>query len=163
MNLARWFGFVLSLAAALILQLLALPPALAPWRPMWPALVVAYWTLTAPRLPNLFGAWLLGLGCDLLFDAMLGEHAITLVVLAYVLGSLRPRLRELPLWRAALTLAPVWGGTAFLLFWIDGLSDHPASPLLRWTPVLATTLAWPVLVMLADAMRPRRRPRPAVI
>lgn len=153
---AGFVGFLLTLLAALALQIVILPDAVAAARPMWLALVVAYWALNAPNLPVLVAAWLLGLACDVLFNSTLGQHALTLTTLAFAVRRLRSILIMFPLWQSTLALAPAWAGYAFLLFWIDGLTRHPADPMLRWLPVLSTTLAWPLLAAALGAMRARR-------
>jgi rod shape-determining protein MreD len=153
---AGFAGFVLTLLVALTLQIIALPDSIAAGRPMWLALVVAYWSLKAPNLPVLVAAWLFGLCCDVLFNTVLGQHALALTALAFAVRRLRPVLVMFPLWQSTLALVPVWAAYAFLLFWIDGLTRHPADPTLRWLPVLATAVAWPFAAGLLGAMRSRR-------
>jgi rod shape-determining protein MreD len=156
--LVRYFVFVASLVAALLLQFVALPGGLAPWRPQWLTLTLAYWVLADPGLPLLMAALLLGLVCDVIWVAALGEHAVVLVLVTYLLLALRDNLLELPLWQASLVLTPIWAMTAFGLFWLDGLTHHQANGALRWTPVLSTAFSWPLLTMAADALRLRKPP-----
>jgi len=156
----RWFRFFVSLLAALVLQLMQLPDGLAPWRPLWLALILAYWVLASPELPTLAAAFLTGLLSDLMFMSLPGEHALALVLLVCMLQRLRSNLILLPLWQATLVMSGGWAAYTFLLFWLDGLSHHPVSALLRWMPVAVTVLAWPFVVMLMDATQPRRRRHP---
>jgi rod shape-determining protein MreD len=161
MSRAALYGrFAVTLLTALWLQSIELPPLIAPWRPMWVPLLLAYWTLAASGLPTVFLGFILGLMFDVMLTAPLGEHALAFVALSYLLVRLRGALIVLPLWQISLVLAPLWSLLAFLLFWLDGLSHHPADPLLRWLPVVSTTLIWPLLVMLLTASNPRRRRRP---
>lgn len=153
---AGYAGFLLTLIAAVALQIVVLPPSVAPFRPMWLALIIVYWALNAPNLPILVAAWVLGLSSDVLFNTALGQHALGLVLLAFVIRRLQPVLTMFPLWQSTLAMIPAWAGYGFLMFWIDGLTRHPADPMLRWMPVLSTALAWPLLAALLGELRSRR-------
>jgi rod shape-determining protein MreD len=153
---AGYAGFLLTLLTALALQIVVLPDSIAAGRPMWLALIVSYWSMKAPNLPVLVAAWTLGLASDVLFNTVLGQHALGLVALAFVIRRLRPVLMMFPLWQSTLALIPAWVAYAFLMFWIDGLMRHPADPMLRWLPVLSTTFAWPIVTGLLGAVRSRR-------
>ncbi|HVT34325.1 MAG TPA: rod shape-determining protein MreD [Nevskiaceae bacterium] len=145
-----------SLLAALLLQLVELPDALAGARPMWLPLVIAYWALTEPRVSALVGAFLLGVVADVLFGSVLGEHALALVVLAYLVTRLRVIFALFPLWQATLALIPGWVVYAFMLFWIDGATHHQANPWLRWLPIVSTSLFWPLIYVTLEIMLGRR-------
>lgn len=144
MKRGGYAAFLLSLLLALLLQLLAVPEVLEPLRPMWLALTLGAWAVFAPELPVLPVAWLAGLCCDVAYDAPLGQYALGLATVAFVLRRMRGLVLSFPLWQATLALAPAWGLYAFLMFWIDGLTHHSADAARRWLPVLPTTLLWPV-------------------
>jgi rod shape-determining protein MreD len=151
-------ALLLSLLLALLLQLLAVPDAIAPLRPMWLPLMLGYWAMFAPETPVLATAWVAGLCCDVLYDAPLGQYALGMVTVAFLLRRLRGTLLVFPLWQATLALAPAWALYAFLMFWIDGLTHHSADAARRWLPVLTTTLLWPFAVgLLNGLLRPRNR------
>jgi rod shape-determining protein MreD len=152
-------GFILSLMLALVLQTLELPEAAAPFRPLWLPLTLAYWALHAPALPVSLAAWLLGICCDVLYDAPLGQYALGLVTTVYVTQKLRSTLAVLPLWQSTLVMVPVWTLYTFLMFWIDGLTRHSAAPLGRWVPVLTTSLLWPFASSVLTGLRGRRARR----
>jgi rod shape-determining protein MreD len=154
--MSRAFSFAFSLALALLLQIVELPDSLALARPNWPLLVIGYWALYAPQMPSIVAAWFLGLCCDVLFNAALGQHALALVIAATLIARLRGIYILFPLWQAALALAPIWALYTFLMFWMDGLTHHAAEPALRWLPVLSTTLLWPIFAGVFDGLRIRR-------
>lgn len=161
MSRAGLYGrFAATLALALWLQAIDLPDWAAPWRPMWVVLLLGYWTLASPGLPTVFFGFLLGLLLDVMLGAPMGEHALAFVAATYLLVRLRGSLIVLPMWQITAVLAPVWALVAFILFWIDGLSHHPADLWLRWLPVGPTAACWPLLVLLLDAGLRRRRRRP---
>jgi len=149
-------AFILSLLLALLLQTIALPDAITPFRPLLLALTLGYWAVYAPDMPVLLAAWLLGLCCDVLYGAPLGQYALGLVTVAYAARSLGGTLLAFPLWQATLALIPVWALYIFLMFWIDGLTHHPANALRRWLPLLTTSLLWPLATSLLSGLRNRR-------
>lgn len=148
--------FLGSLLLALMLQIVQLPDWAALARPVWPLLVIGYWALYAPTAPAILAAWLIGLCCDVLLNATLGQHALGLVVAAVLIRRLRGVYILFPIWQAALALAPVWALYVFLMFWIDGLTRHTADATLRWLPILSTTLVWPIFAGLLDSFRASR-------
>lgn len=148
-------AYAVSLLAALLLQLLDLPELLAAARPMWLPLLIAYWALTEPRVPILLGAFVAGLLADVLFSTVLGQHALGLLLVAYLVTRLRPVFVLFPLWQATLAMIPAWMLFAFLMFWIDGATHHRADLWLRWLPVFSTTLFWPLVFSLMEFVRGR--------
>ncbi len=147
-----YLGFTLSLLLALIFSLLELPDLLAAARPMWVPLMLAYWALREPRLSALFPAFMLGIALDVMFATPLGQHALGLVILVYLVERLRGIFILFPLWQATFALIPAWALYSFLMFWIDGASHHQAFSWLRWLPVVSTTLFWPLLFSVMELM-----------
>ncbi len=152
-------GFLASLVLALMLQVVDLPEWAALARPDAPLMIIGYWALYVPEAPAVAAAWLLGLCCDVLFSAPLGQHALGLVVAAVLIRRLAGIYTLFPIWQAGLALIPVWGLYAFLMFWIDGLTRHAADATLRWLPIASTTIAWPICAALLDTVRARRARR----
>jgi rod shape-determining protein MreD len=155
-RIGRLFGILLL---GLLGQMVMLPEAIAPWRPLWLPLLLGYAAMIHPDLPIVFTGFLFGLATDVLLDAPLGQHALALVGLGYGVLRLRPTLVLMPLWQVTLVLCPVWLLYEFALFWLDGLAKHPADSMLRWGPAAATTVAWPLVVAVLDTMRMQRRVR----
>ena len=94
----------MSLLVALLLGLLPLPAVLQPLRPYWLALVLAYWVIEDPDRVGLGFAFLVGLVADLVFGSLLGEQALRLVVMAFILQRFRARLRFFPMSQQALAI-----------------------------------------------------------
>lgn len=150
-------AFWLSLLCALLLQLIPLPSMLDLARPMWPPLMLGYWAMAEPRVPSVFAAFACGLLMDVLFNTPLGQHALGLVLVTYVIVRLRSLFGLFPQWQAVVALAPVWSLYAFIMFWLDGIGRHQSDPLLRWQPVLTTSLFWPLSYSLLQWLIHRRR------
>jgi rod shape-determining protein MreD len=150
-------AFWVSLLIALLLQLVALPDSVAAVRPLWLPLVLAFWALQDPRLPVLTASFLFGIMLDVLFDSVLGQHALACVLISYLVIKLRGLFVLFPLWQSTVALIPVWLIYAFLMFWIDGVAKHQADAWLRWLPVASTTLFWPLIYVVLDSYLRRRQ------
>jgi rod shape-determining protein MreD len=148
-----WLSFLLSLLCALVLQLVELPDSLSAARPLWVPLMLAYWALREPQLPVLIPAFLTGLMLDALYASPFGQHALGMVALIYVVVRLRSFFIIFPLWQATIALIPAWGLYCFLMFWIDGATQHQAEIWLRWLPAISTTLFWPMLWSVMELVR----------
>ncbi len=93
---------VLTLVLALLFVLL-------PWRntagvPDLTAAVLAFWCIHQPRRVGIGIAWTLGLVLDVGNGALLGEHALSYSVLAFLALAVHRRILWFPLWQQALHL-----------------------------------------------------------
>lgn len=150
-----YLGFAGSLLLALVFSLLELPDLLAAARPMWVPLMLAYWALREPRLSTTIPAFIMGIALDVLFATPLGQHALGLIIVVYLIERLRSIFVLFPLWQATLVLSVIWALYSFLMFWVDGVTHHQASNWLRWLPVISTTLFWPLLYSIMELMHPQ--------
>ena len=151
-------GWVLpvSILVAILLGLVPLPAPLQPLRPYWLALVLAYWLLEAPDRVGLGVSFMIGLGADLAFGGLLGEQALRLVVLAFILERFRARLRFFPVSQQALTIGVLLLNDRVISAGLHLLTGVPQLPWLYWAAPLAGMLLWPPLHLLLDFLRLRR-------
>jgi rod shape-determining protein MreD len=161
MSRLRNKGWVLpvSIVLAFLLALVPLPDLLLPLRPYWLALVLAYWVIETPERAGLGFAFCIGLLADVLTGGILGEQALRLVVMAFILQRFRARIRFFPLSQQALSI----GGLLFNDRVIDAaihlLGDAPLLPWgYWWAPLLGMAL-WLPLYVLLDAVRLGKRGR----
>ncbi|HET7134120.1 MAG TPA: rod shape-determining protein MreD, partial [Gammaproteobacteria bacterium] len=84
----------------------------------------------------------MGLALDALTGALLGQHALALLVVVYIAERFHLRLRVFPVSQLALTVLVLLGLYEFILFWIDGVADRTVPLIERWAPPLVGTLAW---------------------
>lgn len=142
-----------SIALALVLGLLPLPQVLQPLRPYWLALVVAYWVLEAPEKAGLGMAFLTGLLADLAFGSLLGEQALRLVVMSFILQRFRARLRFFPVSQQALALGALLVNDRVIATALHlALGVHPV-PWSYWLAPLVGMLLWGPVYVALDAMR----------
>ena len=133
-----------------------LPDWLEMLRPDFVALTVLWLCLLSPRLTGMFHAWGAGLALDAFRGVLFGQHALALVVIAYVASRLRLQIRAFPpLQQTAVVLALLWLNE-FLLFWIDGVSGHPITDWRRWLAVPAGAACWPLITGLYARVTQRR-------
>lgn len=151
------WGRVVGLTVfALAASVAPLPSFLEPYRPNFVALTVLWFCLLSPRLLGLTYAWCAGLALDGFQGVLLGQHALTLTVIAYVAAKFRLQLRAFPpLQQSAVVLALLWLNE-FLLFWIDGVAGHPVTDWRRWLAVPISAAFWPLLAALYARHAPRR-------
>ena len=152
-------GWVLpvSLLLALLLGLVPLPATLQPLRPYWLALVLAYWVLEEPEKIGLGVAFLLGLVADLAFGGLIGEQAMRLVILAFILDRFRPRMRFFPLSQQALAIGGLLLNDRVVGFVIHLVLGAVQLPWTYWVAPLLGMLLWAPLYLVLDALRLNRR------
>lgn len=149
-----------TLLIALVLQLFELPYFLAVLRPLWVPLVLVYWAMVIPQPSGLFTAFVMGLLLDVLLGSVLGQHALGLTLVVFLTLLLRGWLTLFPVWQEAAAMTLVWLLYAFLMFWIDGATGHRADPWLHWTPVITTSLFWPLTLAVLNSSRRRAQHDP---
>ena len=148
-----WFIPALSLVLTLALSLVPLPHLISSFRPDWVAVVLLYWSLTAPRRFSLLTAFWMGIVLDTLTGSLLGQHALALLVIVYVAERLHLRIRVFPVSQLGITVLALLGLYEFILFWIDGVAGRTVPVSERWGPPLAGTLVWLALLAVFDSGR----------
>lgn len=148
-----------SVLVAFALQLGPLPDTLAPFRPYWPALVLCYWLLEAPDRVGLGFAFFVGLIGDLLFGSLLGEQALRLTAMAFIVLRFRPRLRFFTLPQQALALLALMLNDRVMVLMVRGLSREGWPTWEFWIAPFIAMAMWPWLFVLLDDLRVRLRGR----
>ena len=146
-----------SIIAALLLGLLPLPHAVQGLRPYWLALVVAFWIIEEPDRVGLGFAFLVGLVADLAFGTLLGEQALRLVIMAFILQRFRSQLRFFPLAQQALAIGGLLLNDRVVSAAIHLVLGEPQHPWGYWWAPLLGLLLWAPLHLVLDALRLRRR------
>ena len=148
---------IVTLIVAIVLTLVSLPPALDALRPYWVALVLIYWCLDTQGLVTLGIAFSIGLLLDLLTGSLLGLHALSLVILVYLVTRFRARLRFFPTWQQALSVFALLLNDRIILLWIVSLRGDPLPSLGFWWPPIVGTLMWLPVFLLIDRFRSNMR------
>ena len=143
----------LSLLVALLLMLLPMPALLQPLRPYWLALALAYWVMEDPDRAGMGFAFLIGLLADLVVGSLLGEHALRLVVMTFILQRFRARLRFFPIWQQSLAIGGLLLNDRILTAALHLALGVPTPPSLSWLAPLVGMLLWVPLFAILDSLR----------
>jgi rod shape-determining protein MreD len=142
--------FVLALLIHMLLGLLGWY-----WLPDVLAVVMVFWTVHQPRRVSLSLAFLLGLALDVHESALLGQNALSYVVLSGLATLAQRRLLWFPLREQALQTLPIFLAAA-VVEWVSRLIVDDVWP--SWSQLLVPfmqALLWPVVGALLLA--PQRR------
>lgn len=154
-NRVGTFVYAASLVLSLLLGLIALPASLLPLKPFWPALVVVYWALEAPEKMSIGRAFLLGLAGDLLTGSLLGEQALRLAIVAFIVLRLRARMRFFPMLQQCLAIFALLVNDRVVMLMIRAFSGGGMAEWQYWIAPAVGTLAWPWLFLALDVARQR--------
>ncbi len=148
-----------SILLALLLGLLPLPAVLQPMRPYWLALVLAFWVLEDDARVGLGAAFGLGLVADIAFGGLLGEQALRLVVMTFILQRFRTQLRFFPLLQQSLAIGGLLLNDRVVAAALHLSLGEPLLPWAYWSAPLLGMLLWGPLFVLLDGLRLGRRAR----
>lgn len=122
-------------------------------RPDWVALILVYWVIALPHRVGMLSAWVTGVAMDVLLGSLIGQHALSYVIIAYIASNLYQRLRMFSVWQQALVVFALLGLNQLVNFWVEsiaGLSDWSMWYLL---PALSGALLWPWTFLLLRGLR----------
>jgi len=144
-----------SFVAAMILTIVPLPGWLAPLRPEWVALVLIYWCMALPQRVGVGIGWGVGLLTDVLRAGLMGQHALSFGIIAYVTHHLYQRLRIFPPWQQAFSILVLIALHQMLMLWVKGITGQPSGSWMYWLPTFSSMLLWPALFILLRGLRRR--------
>ena len=147
----------LTIVTAVLLTLIPLPGILSPLKPYWVALVIIYWSLETQDIISMGMAFLIGLVLDVLSGSLMGLHALSLVVMVFLVQRFRSRLRFFPPWQQALSVLALLVNDRIILIWITALMGEPLPIWKYWLPPLVGMALWPWLFLLLDRIRAMSR------
>lgn len=145
---------VLSFMAAIMLTALPLPDWAVNWRPAWVALVLIYWCMAVPERVGIATGWFLGLILDVQFGTLLGQHALGLVVIAFLTLNSYQRIRVYPLAQQAVLICFYLLLYELIMLLITGYLGTGTRDWTYWMPAITSMLLWPWLfIVLRDLRR----------
>ncbi len=148
-----------SLLLGLLFCVLPLPSGMNEARPYLLAMTLIYWALEAPEQTGLATAFIAGLLADIVSGTLLGEQALRLSVMIFLVMRFRARLRFFPLWQQALAVFSLLLNDRVLALLIHLMAGHPPLPWYAWLSPLIGMAAWPWWFLLLDALRLQARDR----
>ena len=124
-----------------------------------PALSGASITQYATISAGLGFAVIVGLVAELMFGTLLGEQALRLLIMAFILQRFRARLRFFPMSQQALAIGGLLLNDRIVTTVVHLTLGEPTLPWPYWWAPLLGMLFWPPLFVLMDALRLGRRRR----
>ncbi len=133
----------LTFAIGLLLSVSPLPQFMEILRPLWLALLLAFWALALPHKVGMVTAWCLGLAEDVLYGTLLGQNALILTLITFLVLSLQQRLRMFPMWQQCLVILVIFGLAQLVQLWLSALTGNRQPTLALVLPALVSALLWP--------------------
>ncbi len=154
----RWL-IALTFVVAFALTVAPLGESLAWFRPYWVGMILIYWCIESPSEVGMGTAFFIGLALDLTTGTLAGQHALSLVIIAYIVGRFRLRMRFFPLWQQALAVCAVLLNDRLIYTWVHALAGNGmADWRVIWAPLVALFI-WPWVFLALDLARQRFRYR----
>lgn len=148
----RWL-VLLTIVLALALSVFPLSPSLQWARPEWVAMVLLFWVIALPDRVGISICWLVGLVQDVVDGSVLGQHALSYAVLAYLALILYQRLRMFTLLQQAAVVFVLIGLNQLLSNWVQTLTGTVSPNLLYLLPAVVSALLWPLLSVLLRGLQ----------
>jgi rod shape-determining protein MreD len=156
MTLHGWLVLALSFVISLLLMIAPTAPWLSDIWPIWLLPVLFYWIMALPHRVGIFYAWFFGIILDLLYNSLIGTHALALVILAGIFIKLSRRFSFFSGLQQVLTL--FFLNLLYLgIIAITQLYSSQTILLSFWWPALTTALIWPFVHALLRHYRRRFR------
>jgi len=149
------FTFLFSMVLAVLPMPDMFPAEIGYLRPEWVVLVLVYWIIALPHRVGIVTAWSVGILLDVLLGSLLGQHAISFVVVAYIAVSLYQRLRMFSIWQQSLVVFGIVGLNQLINFWIESIAGHTEWNLWYLLASVMSAFLWPWIFLLLRYMRRR--------
>jgi rod shape-determining protein MreD len=139
---------ILSFIIAMMLTIMPLPEWAEEIRPQWVVLVLVYWAMALPQRVSVGSGWVMGLLLDVANDAVLGQHALALAMIAFLTSHLHQRLRVFPQSQQAIVVLVFCVIYNLIVLWIKGITGNAPNVWLIVIPSFTTALVWPLVFLI---------------
>ena len=154
-NLIIYSSLLVAMVLSVVHLPLTIPAELGYVRPDWVAIVMLYWIIALPERVGLVTAWITGLIMDVLMGSLIGQHALSYIIIVYITFNLYQRLRMFSVWQQAGAVFVILSINHIVWRWIEsfsGLNDWSFWYLL---PALTGAFLWPWVFLLLRSVRRR--------
>ncbi len=142
---------LLSFAVTLMLTVMPLPAFAAPWRPAWALMVCIFWCMEVPHRIGIGITWMVGLILDVLMSSVLGLHALSFTIIAYIVVRTYRWTRIFPLFQQAFFIGILLALEMLLVFWIKSLLGFTGPDWSEGYSIITSVMLWPWLfIVLKD-------------
>jgi rod shape-determining protein MreD len=145
---------IFTIIVAFMLAIMPLPDWAVAFRPDWVTLVLIYWAMALPANIGVTVAWLTGLMLDVSHGAVLGQNALGLVIVIFVIHTQHQRLRVASLLQQAIVIFFLLITQQLISLWVTGIMGQAPDDWLYFMSSLTSALLWPwVYIILRDLRR----------
>ncbi len=144
---------MMTIIGAFMLAIMPLPDWAVEFRPEWVTLVLIYWAMAVPARIGVTVAWFTGLLLDVSYGTLMGQHAIGMVLVIYVIHIQHQRLRVASLMQQAIVIFFLLLIKQLLSLWVDGMLGHAPDSWLYFMPTITSTLLWPWTYLILRDLR----------
>lgn len=144
---------ILTIIAAFMLAIMPLPEWAVEYRPEWVTLVLIYWAMAIPSRIGVTVAWFAGLFLDVSYGTLMGQHAIGMVLVIYIIQLQHQRLRVASLLQQAIVIFFLLLVKQLITLWVDGMLGRAPDSWLYFMPTLTSTLLWPWIYLILRDLR----------
>jgi rod shape-determining protein MreD len=144
---------LITMIAAFMLAIIPLPDWAVELRPEWVTLVLIYWAMTAPSKIGITAAWFTGLLLDVSYGTLMGQHAVGMVLVIYVIHMQHQRLRMASLLQQAIVIFALLFVKQLLILWVDGMLGRAPGSWLYFMPTITSTILWPWIYLILKELQ----------
>lgn len=152
MNKTLRIGLI-TIIGAFMLAIMPLPDWAVQFRPDWVTLVLIYWAMAEPTKIGVTMAWFTGLLLDVSYGTLMGQHAVGMVLVIYVIHLQHQRLRVASLLQQAIVIFFLLLLKQLLSLWVDGMLGRAPGSWLYFMPTISSTLLWPWTYLILRDLR----------
>jgi rod shape-determining protein MreD len=144
---------LITAISAFMLAIMPLPDWAVELRPDWVTLVLIYWAMASPTKIGVTIAWFAGLLLDVSYGTLMGQHAVGMVLVIYVIHMQHQRLRVASLLQQAIVIFFLLLIKQLLSLWVDGMLGRAPDSWLYFMPTITSTLLWPWTYLILRDLR----------
>ena len=156
MRLSARLTLIISFLIGIILMVMPVVPWLSDIWPLWIIPILAYWIMALPHRVGLLAAWGSGIILDILYNSLLGAHALALLIFAALFSKISRQFSFFSTIQQMLILillSLVYVVILLLTQLYEGQSILPSF----WWPLITTALVWPLVSLILQHYRRRFR------
>lgn len=142
-----------TVIGAFMLAIMPLPDWAVEFRPDWVTLVLIYWAMATPSKIGVTMAWITGLLLDVSYGTLMGQHAVGMVLVIYVIHLQHQRLRVASLLQQAIVIFFLLMLKQLLTLWVDGMTGRAPDSWLYFMPAITSTILWPWTYLILRDLR----------
>ncbi len=144
---------IFTIIGAFMLAIMPLPDWAVEFRPDWVTLVLIYWAMATPSKIGVTVAWVTGLLLDVSYGTLMGQHAVGMVLVIYVIHLQHQRLRVASLLQQAIVIFFLLMLKQLLTLWVDGMIGRAPDSWLYFMPAIVSTVLWPWTYLILRDLR----------